>query len=414
MIAIVVDVFPTVSETFIVNQINSLIEAGHEVQVFAYQKGNIQQKHSSIQKHNLLSNVIYFQNKSESRSNRFFNFLNWFSKNFFSIRWSQLFNALNVAKQGKDALSLSLFNESQWFLSGKEFDIVHSHFGHIAQRIAFLKSKGFIKNSKLVSTFHGFDLVPNNAQVYNDIYRTLLKESAACTVNSEYLKNIFLSLKCDNFPVYILPAGLDTSFFKKSNPKKDEKTFELLFCGRLIELKGPDMAVDIVKELILRGHKKIKLTIIGDGPLEDVLKEKIESCHSGKNIILTGAMTQDSIKEKMDMAHLFLMPGTYDPITERAETQGLVLQEAQAMELPVVISDVGGMKYGLIPDKTGFVVKEGDIMAFADAIVPLIADKYLRESMGQKGREYVVSNFDNKVLCKRLLGIYQDVLTKNS
>ena len=198
-IAIVVDLFPTVSETFIVNQINSLIEAGHNVQVLAYQRGNIQQPHSSIQKYNLLSNVIYFQNKSESRSKRLIKFINWISKNFYNIHGSQLFNALNVFKHGKDALSLNLFSASQWFLSGKKFDIVHAHFGPVAQRIAFLKVKGFIENSKLISTFHGFDLVPNNEMVYKDTYKILLKEYDAAIVDL----SVCLDLSPDNLSAYL-------------------------------------------------------------------------------------------------------------------------------------------------------------------------------------------------------------------
>ena len=82
---------------------------------------------------------------------------------------------------------------------------------------------------------------------------------------------------------------------------------------------------------------------------------------------------------------LFVFPGIHDK-HGRAETQGLVLQEAQAMELPVIVSDVGGMKYGMINDITGFVVEEKNIAGFVDKIELLIADKELRKEMGKQGR----------------------------
>ena len=77
------------------------------------------------------------------------------------------------------------------------------------------------------------------------------------------------------------------------------------------------------------------------------------------------------------------------------------------MGLPVVVSDVGGMKYGLIPGETGFVVKENDISGFADAIEELILSKELGEKMGKRGREFVEKNYDSSVLVKKLLDLYR-------
>lgn len=109
----------------------------------------------------------------------------------------------------------------------------------------------------------------------------------------------------------------------------------------------------------------------------------------------------------MENSHVFLLPGIHDPVNKRAETQGLVLQEAQAMELPVVISDVGGMKYGIIPDETGFVVRENDITGFADAIEKFILNPQLIVEMGKKGRKFVVDKYDNKIIGAQLIEIYE-------
>ena len=84
-IAIVVGTFPTVSETFIVNQIISLIEAGHFVQIFAFRKGNTQHIHSSIKKHNLLDKVIYFKKKITHYIRDSFFLLNGLLKIFFPL-----------------------------------------------------------------------------------------------------------------------------------------------------------------------------------------------------------------------------------------------------------------------------------------------------------------------------------------
>ena len=113
----------------------------------------------------------------------------------------------------------------------------------------------------------------------------------------------------------------------------------------------------------------------------------------------------------MRKANFFVLPGITEE-TGRAETQGLVIQEAQAIGLPVIVSDAGGMKYGLIDLETGFILPEGDINAFAEIIKKLIQNPKLAENLGKKGRQYVVENFDSKVLGERLLKIYKELLSK--
>ena len=112
----------------------------------------------------------------------------------------------------------------------------------------------------------------------------------------------------------------------------------------------------------------------------------------------------------LELADVFLLPGRIDPITKRVETQGLVIQEAQAMEIPVIVSDVGGMKYGLRQGKSGFVIKEGKIMDFIAAIEKLILNPKLKTNMGIEGRKFVKDNYDMRILTKRLLEIYSKVL----
>lgn len=409
-IAIVVGTFPTISETFIVNQINALIAAGHDVQVFAFKKGKTHQVHGSLTTHDLLSNVAYYQKKKQSHFKNYVVFLKWLFSNLFTIRWGELLKTLNVFRHGKKALKLDVYFAAQWFLVGKKYDIIHSHFGPNAQRIAMLKSMGFMKNSKLITTFHGYDLIPNNVEVYNQQYNSLLEETSSFTVNSVYLKGLLAGLNIRNKPTHILPVGLSTEYFKKSQNRDKPGAFKILFCGRLVTLKGPDLAIDIFNDLLKRGHNHVILVIVGEGQLKEGLLDQIKISKLEKKVFIKGALTQERVKEEMEISDMLLMPGIHDPKTKRAETQGLVIQEAQAMELPVIVSDVGGMQYGMIPNETGFVVKEGDIKGFADAIEILINDEELRRKMGKRGREYVVTHFDNDVLLKKLLAVYYSAL----
>ena len=149
-----------------------------------------------------------------------------------------------------------------------------------------------------------------------------------------------------------------------------------------------------------------RLHVIGEGRLRPLLEEKIIKYGLETVVLLHGSLTQDSVKDQFEESYIFLLPGRHDPKTGRAETQGLVIQEAQAMSLPVIVSDVGGMKYGLLPNKTGFVVPENDIDTFVKTIEQLILSPDLKNNMGKRGRAFVCRHYDNRVLVKKLFLIY--------
>ncbi|WP_286760399.1 glycosyltransferase [Salegentibacter sp. UBA1130] len=403
-IAFIVKGFPTLSQTFIVNQIVALLKEDHEVDIFAFRKGDLTNLHPDIAKYHLLDRVTYKEEIPPSKKRRVKDLLLWAKKNFFHIHWRTFLHAL-LSEQYNKKTFLNLFYNSKWFLAGQKYDIVHAHFGDNSIPIAYLKEKGILKGVKFVVTFHGYDLTPTLISYYKHQYKEIFEHADAFTVNTPYTKDLLLKVKPHLQNINILPVGLDPFLFQRENKLKNN--FRILFCGRLIPLKGPFLLLEIIAELKRRGFLDVELEIIGDGECKGKLKEKVEQMNIEKNVFFSGALDQLEVKYSMEDASVLLHPGIYDPQTGRAETQGLVIQEAQAMGLPVVVSDVGGMKYGLIPGETGFVVKENDISGFADAIEELILSKELGEKMGKRGREFVEKNYDSSVLVKKLLDLYR-------
>ena len=406
-IAIVVGTFPTITETFIVNQIIGLLDKGYKVDILAYRKGATQIVNKNILDYDLLNKVSYFNQIPNSKFKRIQFMLSWLTKNIFVTQWNLFFKSIDIFKYGIQAFSLSLFYKSLWFLSKKPYDIIHVHFGHNAQLIANLKEKGLINKSKLVVSFHGFDLQPDRIQTYKQKYHQLFKQANVFTVNTLYTKNILLEVNKSLTNIHVLPVGLDTNYFSRSSSQKN-KNFIIVFCGRLVPFKGVHFTLSILSELIKRGHTNIKLEIIGEGLLKEELIEKIIDLAIKSYVILHGALTQEKVKEIMERSHVFLLPGITEEKTGRSENQGLVIQEAQAMELPVIVSDAGGMKYGLLPNESGFVIKEKDVKGFTNAIEKLFNNESLRQSMGKAGREFVVKNYDNKVLVHKLLKMFMN------
>ncbi len=408
-IAFIVPSFPETSETFIVNQITDLIDRGHKVSIFAFTKNEDAILHQRLRDYDLMSRTIYYEESFISRKSRYWPFLKFLFKNYTNIDYINFFKNFNWFKYRNRAFNLRFFYFYYWILKQNvKYDIFHAHFGDMGKFVAIMKQRGFFSRSGLVTTFHGYDLAPDLLETFKTKYQPLFREADLLTVNSPYSK-VLLKTITHSEKVKILPVALDTETFKRHKIIKKNTVFTILFVGRLIEIKAPEKTLKILNDLISRGHEQIRLVIIGDGEKRNDLETMIRALDLQDCVKLKGALPQEKIITAMEAADVFLLPGIYDK-TGRAETQGLVIQEAQAMELPVIVSDVGGMKYGLVEGETGFIVKEHDLKAFADKIEFLIKNETIRKEMGKKGRKLVVKNYDSRVLGKRLEKYYLEIV----
>jgi colanic acid/amylovoran biosynthesis glycosyltransferase len=412
-ILFLVPTFPTLTETFIVNQIIDLINRGHSVQIFATDKPN-QIIHSRVLEYNLLENTFYL-NTPSSISQRLICFFRILKSTNFKTTL-KLMSSLNIFKFGVSALKLSTFFKIAWLTkTNNDFDIVHAHFGQMSDYYFLAQKCGFLKNAQLITTFHGYDITPSEASLNKKKYALLVKQNKVITANTEYTKSLLIDIGFKSDNIRILPVGLDTSFYKLEQERIDNKTINILFIGRITKFKGVSRIPEICNILIREKEiKNIVFKIIGNINYEaeeelKKLKRKIKEYDLNQHFQLIGPRTQKEIIEEMRKSHMYIMPGIRDS-NGRAENQGLVIQEAQAMQLPVIVTNAGGMKYGLIQNKTGFVVDQDNINDFADKLEFLINNPKERKQMGENARNFVEKNYDSKVLGDQLESIYFDML----
>ncbi len=386
--------FPVLSETFIVNQIIALKHSGHTVHIFAAEKFIGDKIHNEVNENELLKDTFYLNEMPSSRLGKIRMLLRALIKNPSGKNLLTLYNTV-FKNKGK----LSVY-ELIHYLNKPEYDVLHAHFGINGNYVTELGKLGLFKQAKFITTFHGYDLV-----VEKNFYKQLFNTCDLFTANTLYTKQKLMDIGCPENKIHLLPVGLDTALFSRKNVGgKDHHPFNLLFAGRLIALKGPVLFVEICKKLKQNSSVAFKAVIAGDGELYNELNALIKNSGLSDEIEMVGEQTQDQIIELMNNADVFILPGIING--NRAEAQGLVIQEAQAMELPVIVSDAGGMKYGLIDGQTGYVVNENDIDGFVKKIELLAQDIDLRKRMGKKGRKYVEENYDSKILNKKLVSIY--------
>lgn len=402
-IAFITGQFPVVSETFIINQIGFLKEKGHLIDILCLGKKHIEfEPNEIINTFNLLDSTILFTWRALMPLNKFkrlLKVLTVIKQSYKHKLFFKMMGTLNPFYYGFNAINFSQFFKTYhlYYFKLHNYDVVHIHFAdHAVQLYEQLVNYC----GKITVTFHGYDTHNFDSEFYKQL-QTLKR--IKYTVNTNFTKSKVLALGFTESQITVLPMGLDTTFFKPE--KIAHNVFNILFVGRLIELKAPMLAILIIESLIKQSILNIHLNIIGSGSEYDRCNNYIKSNNLGTFVTLHHNKSQKEVKYFMNTSDVFLFPGIVDD-SGRCETFGLVLQEAHAMELPVIISDVGGMQEGIIPNITGFVVKENDIDGFVDCLKLLINNPTKRDEMGKAGRAFTIKNYDNKILGQQLLKLY--------
>ena len=171
-IAFIVNSFPNLSETFILNQVIELIKRGHDVKVYSLYKGNIKQ-HNLYKEHNLKKNVQYIFNESEqNKLKRVLYFPILFFKKNRKIKYKKLLETFNFRKYGSSSFSLMMAYAYLRILETKNFDVIHCQFGPLGLFGMKLKKLGLLRG-KLFTSFRGYDTtarIKRNPNIYNELY----------------------------------------------------------------------------------------------------------------------------------------------------------------------------------------------------------------------------------------------------
>jgi len=268
-IAFIMEAFPSLSQTFILNQITGILDLGHEVEIFAKMHSQQKKVHLDVEKYDLKRKTHYMPTIPQNKIIRVLNALLLISKNFYKNPLT-IVKALNLFKYGKDAISLRNLYYVIPFLK-KNYDIIHCHFGPIGVVGVYLKEIGI--QGKYITSFHGYDVNSYPQIMGEDVYNDLFAKGDLFTVNTNFTKQQVLKLGCNKGEIAVLPVGLDIEKFEFSPREvKSGEPVKILTIGRLVEKKGHEYALKALAKLVA-GQKNIIYFIAGDGPL----KIKLES-----------------------------------------------------------------------------------------------------------------------------------------
>lgn len=189
--------------------------------------------------------------------------------------------------------------------------------------------------------------------------------------------------------VFVTPFGVDMTMF---NPDKKNRHNEQFVVGTIKALTpkyGIDYllkAVAIIKEDY--SEIPIRLRIAGKGYCEDEYKMLAKSLGIDDSVDWLGFIGQEKVAYEWANMDVAVIPSTMD-----SESFGVSAVEAEACGVPVVISDIPGLKEATLPGKSSIVVKRKDENEIANAIVNMYKNPKLRKEMGKVGRNYVQDSF---------------------
>ncbi|EAZ92860.1 glycosyltransferase [Crocosphaera chwakensis] len=408
-IAFLVHEFPTLSETFVINQMVGLIQRGHQVDVYAEKQGDINHLQPLVEQYNLLDRTYYLPLMPENLFKRVVNGINLLRK-YLTLNKRKSFNSLNVWKYGFEALSFRLiymlFPQCE-----QPYDIIHCQFGTQGYRgIWFRKMNS--PQADLITTFRGEDISKYIDTNGSHVYDRLFKEGNYFLTNCDFFKQRIIDLGCNPNLISVLRSGLNYQafIFKPRFLEKNEKIC-IATTGRLVEKKGIEYSIKAVaKQAQITPNLEYK--IIGDGELRDYFEKLIRELKMQDKIQLVGWKNEQEIKEILDNSHLFIAPS----VTAKDGNQDApinVLKEAMAMGLPVISTYHGGIPELVEDGVSGYLVPERDVDTLADKLNLLIQHPEKWSDMGKAGRDYVEKHYDLDKLNDRLVEIYQQVLTSN-
>lgn len=192
----------------------------------------------------------------------------------------------------------------------------------------------------------------------------------------------------------------------------DEKTddtekLQLLWCGRMIDWKHPEMAVEIAKELKKR-NIKFELKMIGDGNKIDEIKSLIKKYSLNNEVRVYGAVESKSVREYMEKADIFLAT------SDRNEGWGVVINEAMNSRCAVfATNDMGAVPILIENEKNGFYIKQGSEAMCAVQIEKLAKNRELLEKIKNNAFLTIKNKFTPEVYASRFVQIADDALKGN-
>ncbi|MFQ5475361.1 MAG: glycosyltransferase family 4 protein, partial [Candidatus Nanoarchaeia archaeon] len=206
----------------------------------------------------------------------------------------------------------------------------------------------------------------------------------------------------------LLHNGIDTKKFKKGKRNlRKELGFSMDdivvgVVGRVDVRKGHKVLIDAIAEI---NDQKVKLAIIGTGPLEADLKKYVKDKNISERVVFAGF--REDIVEAFNTLDLFCLPS-------KTEGLPLVVVEAMSCELPVIVTDIDSHRAIISDGKDGLLFPVNSAKALRKHLLALITSSDLRRKLKKNARKKALTEYDFSKNLADIEGLYKIIYTGES
>lgn len=411
-ILIITEGFPRINQPWIDTYLEQLLNHSFYISIYSDNK-NPGPYHQKVDRLNLRRYVINFDLKKRS-----------ITRILIKATFSGLLNPLIFIKILNNAIRIQRriigqYKLNRWscFLRLIHFgiidkkiprvDIIHSHCETLSFEFMFLAQ---LRNIPLVYTYHG--LLPKGVQILtSEKRRFLYNEVSSVLVNTQFAGKQVRAIGCSSNKIKVLPQGLpleDFDFIPRACPPQ-KKILRLLSVGRFHREKGFAYALLAVAHLIRNGIH-VDYQVVGVGPEKGRLQKIISKLKLSSYVTICEPMNHTQLKKMYQSAHLFILPSIDNRHGYNVETQGVVLQEAQASGCIPIATMVGGIPECLHDRVDAILVRDKSSKAIYDAVCYLLERPDEWSVYQKNGRRNVECNFSAKIIGQRMAKILKDAI----
>jgi len=236
--------------------------------------------------------------------------------------------------------------------------------------------------------------------VFSEKFVSRYTERIICV--SEFVKELGVKYKiADKEKFEVMYNGVESY---KSSKEDDNGKIKIVFVGRLAEPKDPLVLLKAYDRLSNELKEVVEISIIGDGPKKKELELYLEN-NELENASLLGSLPREQVFDKINKSNVFVLVSSYEGLP-------YTILEAMNVGLPIIVSDVGGIKEMVEDGVNGFLLENNSVEELKNVLEKLIKDQSLREKMGKRSKEKVLEKFTLGKMLKDTEELYNKILKK--
>jgi phosphatidylinositol alpha-1,6-mannosyltransferase len=249
---------------------------------------------------------------------------------------------------------------------------------------------------------HGLEVSAARMPGSRPLLRRIGRDAAAITYVSHWCRDLLSPAFGADVPSELLPPAIDPVEFHPGvdgTPVRERYGLGdrpvVLCVSRLVARKGQDQLIRALPEL-RRRVPDTALVVVGGGPHRPALEELAREHGVEDHVVFTGLVDDDDLPAHYAAADVFAAPCRERRGGFEVEAFGIVFIQAQAVGVPVVAGDIGGVPDAVgHPDEGGggLLVDGTDLAAVTDAVARLLEDRGLARRLGEQGARRVASGF---------------------